>query len=77
MLSEMEDPYITSSKIHTDDVECLDWLKWSDVEYGDIFMPRWAEPPEAYGSRFVYVCMYVSVCLSVGKISRRSLKTKR
>ena len=37
MLGEMEDPYITSSKIHTDDAECLDWLKWPDVEYGDIF----------------------------------------
>ena len=37
---------------------------------------------DAYGSRFVYVCMYLSVCPSVrlsvygGRISRRSLKTK-
>ena len=27
-------------------------------------MPQWAEPPEAYGSRFVYVCMYPYVCMS-------------
>ena len=30
-----------------------------------VVMPRWAELPEAYGSRFVYACMYVSVRLSV------------
>ena len=28
-------------------------------------MPRWAEPPEAYGSQFVYVCMYVCMYPSV------------
>ena len=32
---------------------------------------------EAYSSSFVYVCICLSVCLSVGRISRRSLKTKR
>ena len=30
-----------------------------------VIMPRWAEPPEAYGSRFVYVCIRLSVCPSV------------
>ena len=30
-----------------------------------VIMPRWAEPREAYGSRFVYVCIRLSVCLSV------------
>ena len=37
-----------------------------------LIMPQWVEPPEAYGSRFVYV----NVCLSVGRISRPSMKTK-
>ena len=31
----------------------------------------------ATGHTVVVLCMYVSVCLSVGRISRRSLKTKR
>ena len=32
---------------------------------------------EAYSSSFVYVCMYVCMCPSVGRISSRSLNTKR
>ena len=30
-----------------------------------MFMPRWAEPPKAYSSSFVCVCVILSRCLSV------------
>ena len=37
-------------------------------------MSRWAKPPEVYSSQLVGV--YVQVCLSVGRVSCRSLKIK-
>ena len=56
-------------------ITCLSCDLISDFLVGTkdlIIMPWWAEPPEAYSSRFVYVC----VIPSVKCVSHRSLKFK-
>ena len=46
---------------------------YNSQKYVHILLCLGGRSHEAYSSSFVYVC----ICLSVGRISRRSLKTKR